>query len=65
MKHNFGLKQMILITVFYLFFTLIDVTLDKVTGIHWISPSDLNQFLSLIALGLLWIWYFADKYQRK
>ena len=65
MKHNFGLKQLILITVFYLFFTLIDVTLDKVTGIHWISPSDLNQFLSLIALGLLWIWYFADKYQRK
>ena len=65
MKHNFGLKQLILITVFYLIFTLIDVTLDKVTGIHWISPSDLNQFLSLIALGLLWIWYFADKYQRK
>ena len=65
MKQKFGLKQLILITVFYLVFTLIDVALDEITGVHWTSPRDLSQFLSLIALGLLWIWYFADKYRRK
>ena len=65
MKQKFGLKQLILITVFCLIFTLIDITLDKVTGVHWVSPRDLNHLLSLIALSLLWIWYFVDKYRRK
>ena len=65
MKQKFGLKQLILITVFYLIFTLIDIMLDKVTGVHWVSPRELNRLLSLIALGLLWIWYFVDRYRRK
>ena len=65
MKKQFGLKQLILVTVFYLAFTLIELGLDQVTGIHWTSPRDLNNWLGLIAIGLLWIWYFVDKSRKK
>lgn len=65
MKKKFGLKQLILVTVFYLVFTLIELALDNVTGIHWTSPRDLNNLLGLIAIGLLWIWYFVDKFRNK
>lgn len=64
MKKQFGLKQLILITVFYLVFTLIEVAMDDFTGIHWTSPRDINNLLGLIAIGLLWIWYFVDKLRK-
>ena len=65
MKEKFNLKHLILITVFYLVFTLIELALDDRTGIRWTSPRDFNNFLGLIAIGLLWIWYFIDKLRRK
>ena len=65
MKGKFGLKQLILLTAAYLAFVLIDLVIDKSTGIRWISPRDLNDYLGLIAVGLLWIWYFVDKYRKK
>ena len=65
MKKQFGLKQLILITVFYLVFTLIELALDDWTGIHWTSPRDINNFLGLIAIGLLWIWYLVDPFRKK
>ena len=65
MKKQFGLKQLILVTVFYLVFTLVELGLDLATGIHWTSPRDLNTWLGLIAIGLLWIWYFVDKIRKK
>ena len=65
MKKQFGLKQLILVTVFYLVFTLVELGLDLATGIHWTSPRDLNNWLGLIAIGLLWIWYFVDKIRKK
>ena len=64
MKKKFGLKQLILVTVFYLVFTLIEVAMDDFTGIHWTSPRDINNLLGLIAIGLLWIWYFVDKLRK-
>lgn len=64
MKKQFGLKQLILITVFYLVFTLIEVGLDQITGSHWTSPRDVNNLLGLIAIGLLWIWFFVDKFRK-
>ena len=65
MKKSFGLKHLILLTVFYLVFTVIELALDRYTGIHWSSPRDLNNLLGLIAIGLLWVWYFADRIRRK
>ena len=65
MKKKFGLKQLILVTVFYLVFTLIELVLDHFTGSHWASPRDLMNILGLIAIGLLWIWYFVDKIRNK
>ena len=65
MKEKFGLKQLILVTIFYLVFTLIEFGLDELTGIHWTSPRDINNLLGLIAIGLLWIWYFIDKFRNK
>ena len=65
MKEKFGLKQLIILTAFYLAFTLIEVVMDDVTGIHWISPRDFNNILGLIAVGLLWIWFFVDKLRKK
>ena len=65
MKKKFGLKQLILLTVFYLVFTLIEVAMDDFTGIHWTSPRDVNNLLGLIAIGLLWICYFADKFRKE
>jgi len=38
--------------------------MDKFTLIHWTSPRDFNNLLGLIAIGLLWIWYFADKLRK-
>ena len=65
MKEAFGFKQLILLTVFYLVFTVIELALDKFTGIHWPSPRDFNNILGLIAIGLLWVWYFVDKLRKK
>lgn len=65
MKGKFNLKHLVLITVFYLFFTLLELVLDERTGIHWTSPRDLNDLLGLIAIGLLWVWYFVDKIRSK
>ena len=65
MKEKFGLKQLILLTAVYLAFVLIDIAIDKSTGIRWVSARDLNDYLCLIALGLLWVWYFVDKFRKK
>ena len=65
MKKQFGLKQLILVTVFYLVFTLIELGLDQATGIHWTSPRDFKNWLGLIVIGLLWVWYFVDKLRKK
>ena len=65
MKKQFGLKHLILITVFYLVFTLIEVALDQITGIHWMSPRDINNLLGLIAIGLLWIWFLVDTFRKR
>lgn len=65
MKGKFGIKQLILLTVFYLVFTLIELGIDRFTGIHWTSPRDFNNLLGLIAIGLLWIWYFVDQFRNK
>jgi len=65
LKNMSVLKQLILITVFYLVFTLIELALDDWTGIHWTSPKDVNNCLGLIAIGLLWVWYFLDKLRKK
>ena len=65
MKEKFGLKQLIILTAFYLAFTLIELVMDDVTGIHWTSPRDFNNILGLIAVGLLWIWFFVDKLRKK
>lgn len=65
MKDRFGLKQLILVTVFTLLFTLIDLAIDHFTGIRWTSPRDFTELLTLVALALLWVWYFVDKFRRK
>ena len=65
MNKKFGLKQLILVTVFSLAFTIIELILDRFTGIHWTSPIDFNNLLSLVAIGLLWVWYFVDKIRKK
>ena len=65
MRKKFGTKQLILLTVFYLVFTVIELALDKFTGIHWTSPRDFNNLLGLIAIGLLWVWYFVEKLRKK
>ena len=65
MKGEFGLKQLVILTIAYLAFVLIDLAIDKSTGIRWVSPRDLNDYLGLVAVGLLWIWYFVDKSRRK
>ncbi|MBO7252982.1 MAG: hypothetical protein J6V25_10210 [Oscillospiraceae bacterium] len=65
MKEKFGLKQLILLTVFYLVFTGIELAMDHFTGIRWTSPRDFNNLLGLIAVGLLWVWYFVDKFRNK
>jgi len=65
MKGKFNLKHLVLITVFYLVFTLIELAMDNWTGIHWTSPKDIQNWLGLIAIGLLWVWYFADKIRNK
>lgn len=65
MKEKFGLKQLILLTAAYLAFVLIDLAIDKSTGISWVSSQDLNDYLGLIAVGLLWVWYFVDKFRNK
>ena len=65
MKNISVLKQLVLITVFYLVFTLIELALGDWTGIHWTSPRDVNNWLGLIAIALLWIWYFVDKLRKK
>jgi len=65
MKGKFNLKHLVLITVFYSVFTLIELAMDNWTGIHWTSPKDIQNWLGLIAIGLLWVWYFADKIRNK
>ena len=65
MKNKFGLKQLIILTGFYLGFTLIELAPDRATGIHWTSPRDFNNLLGIIAVGLLWVWYFVDKFRKK
>ena len=65
MKEKFGVKQLIILTAFYLAFTLIEVIMDDVTGSHWTSPRDFNNILGLIAVGLLWIWFFVEKLRKK
>ena len=65
MKEKFGLKQLILLTAVYLTFVLIDLAIDKTTGISCFSPRNLNDYLGLVSVGLLWIWYFVDKLRRK
>ena len=65
MKGKFNLKHLVLITVFYLVFTLTELAMDNWTGIHWTSPRDIQNWLGLIAIGLLWVWYFADKIRNK
>ena len=65
MNGKFGLKELIQLTVLYLVFESFDLVITQYTGIHWISPRDFIDFLGLIAIGLLWIWYFVDKFRRK
>ena len=65
MKDKPVLKRLILLTIAYLVFVLVDLAIDSATGVRWTSARDLNDILSLIALGLLWIWYFADKIRKK
>ena len=59
------MKQLILLTVFYLAFVLIELAMDEFTGIHWTSPRDFTNILGLLAIGLLWVWYFVDKLRKK
>lgn len=61
MKDKFGLKQLILLTVVYVTFELIDLAVSKATGINHFTPRDFKELLGLIAIALLWIWYFVDK----
>jgi len=56
---------LILLTAAYLAFVLIDLAIDKSTGISWVSSQDLNDYLGLSAVGLLWVWYFVDKFRNK
>ena len=65
MNGKFGLKQLIILTVAYLAFVLIDLAIDHSTGIRWVSPREFMDYIGLIAVGLLWIWYFVDKFRRK
>lgn len=65
MKKEFGLKQLFLLTVTYLAFVLLDLVTDRFTGIHWTSPKDFNNLLGLIAIVLLWVWFFVDKFRKK
>ena len=65
MKGKFGLRQLILLTLAYLILYGIRLAIRHCTGIHWFSPSDFKELLSLIALGLLWVWYFVDKFRKK
>ena len=65
MKGKFGLKHLIILTVFYAAMMLTDFALDQFTGIHWTSPRDFNNILGLMAIGLLWVWYFVDKVRKK
>ena len=59
------MKQLILLTVFYLAFVLIELAMDEFTGIHWTSPRDFTNILGLLAIGLLWVWYLVDKLRKK
>ena len=65
MKKTFGLKHLILLTVAVIAFELVDLAFERSTGVHWFSPRDFKELLGLIAVALLWIWYFADKFRRK
>ena len=65
MKDKFGLKELVQLTVLYLVFEGFDLAITGHTGIHWISPRDFLDYLGLIAIGLLWVWYFVDKFRRK
>ena len=65
MKEKFGLKQLVLLTIAVIAFELVDLAMESSTGIHWFSPRDFNELLGLIAVGLLWIWYFVDKIRKK
>ena len=65
MKEKFGVKHLIFLTVAYLVLVLIELAMDNFTGIHWTSPRDFHNILGLIAIGLLWAWYFADKFRKK
>ena len=60
MKKEFGLKHLIILTIAYLVFVLIDLAIDYSTGIHWTSTRDINDILGLIGVGLLWVSYFLD-----
>ena len=59
------MKQLILLTVFYLAFVLVELAMDEFTGIHWTSPRDFTNILGLLAIGLLWVWYLVDKLRKK
>ena len=61
MKKAFGSKHLILLTVAYVAFELVDLIISKSTGVNWFSPRDFKEVLALIAIALLWIWYFIDK----
>ena len=65
MKEKFGLKQLLLLTAVSVIFELTDLAVKSSTGIHWFSPRDLKEFWELIAVALLWVWYFMDKFRRK
>ena len=65
MKEKFGLKQLILLTVAVIAFELVDLAIESSTGVHLFSPRDFKELLGLIAVGLLWVWYFVDKFRRK
>ena len=64
MKDKFGLKQLTLLTAAYVAFELIDLAVSKATGIHHFSPRDFKELLGLIAIALLWIWYFVDRFRK-
>ena len=65
MNEKFGPKQLIRLTVLYLVFEGFDLVITQQTGVHWVSPRDFLDLLGLVAIALLWIWYFVDKSRKK
>ena len=63
MKDQLTLKNLIIITIVSLIFTVVKLILDDGIG-NWVSPSDVKFWANDIAVVIAWVLFFIQRKRK-